>query len=88
MTIPVRCDCGHQFEAASGLAGGLTNCPRCGRATEVPGLRDPLWRLWQALGVVAVVGAAALGLRFFGPAAAIGCGLAGVALLWLISRAF
>jgi hypothetical protein len=44
--IRVDCEsCGDFFEVAPTLAGGLANCPGCGRATPVPGLRDPLYRL-------------------------------------------
>ena len=46
--IHVDCEqCGTPFEVADTLAGGLTNCPRCGKATPVPGLRDPYYRLFQ-----------------------------------------
>lgn len=51
MTVPVRCTCGHSWFAAKSLAGGLTNCPRCEKATTVPGLRDPFWRVLQLAGV-------------------------------------
>ena len=39
MTVRVDCPCSHVFEADDSLSGGVTNCPRCGRATDVPGLR-------------------------------------------------
>ena len=46
--IHVDCEqCGKPFEVADTLAGGLTNCPDCGKATPVPGLRDPCFRLIQ-----------------------------------------
>ena len=46
--IHVDCEqCGTPFEVADTLAGGLTNCPGCGKATPVPGLRDPYYRLLQ-----------------------------------------
>ena len=46
--IRVDCEsCGEPFEAGDTLAGGLTNCPGCGQATRVPGLRDPFFRLVQ-----------------------------------------
>ena len=46
--IEVECErCGKFFEAADSLAGGLTNCPACGKATEVPGLRDKFFRVIQ-----------------------------------------
>ncbi len=44
----VDCEhCGQPFEVADTLAGGLTNCPACGKATPVSGLRDPFFRLIQ-----------------------------------------
>ena len=56
--ITVRCQhCVSVFEVGPELVGGITNCPDCGRATQVGGLRDPLWRglqlgwLLLALGV-------------------------------------
>lgn len=46
--IHVDCQqCGKPFEVADTLAGGLTNCPDCGKATPVPGLHDPFYRLIQ-----------------------------------------
>lgn len=46
--LHVDCEqCGRQFEVADTLAGGLTNCPDCGKATPVLGLRDPYYRLIQ-----------------------------------------
>jgi hypothetical protein len=63
------------------------NCPRCGRATSVPGLRDPLWRLVQA--GVAGLAALALGLGWNGssPLAGLGAGALVLALGWLATRA-
>ena len=46
--IAVVCDhCGKSFEVADSLVGGLANCPACGKATPVEGLRDPWFRLIQ-----------------------------------------
>ena len=46
----VDCEhCGQPFECADTLAGGLTNCPSCGKATPVTGLRDPYFRLLQVV---------------------------------------
>ena len=46
--IHVDCEhCGKPFEVPGTLAGGLTNCPACEKATPVPGLRDPYFRLIQ-----------------------------------------
>lgn len=64
------------------------NCPWCDRATGVPGLSDPLWRLVQA-GVVAVAALAfTLGWTHGSPLAAVGAGAAVLALGWLVTRAF
>ncbi|MHC4956410.1 MAG: hypothetical protein ACYTGZ_21420 [Planctomycetota bacterium] len=44
----VDCDeCGNPFDVDDKLAGGITNCPRCGNATTVPGLRDAWFRVVQ-----------------------------------------
>ncbi|MBK8975793.1 MAG: hypothetical protein IPM29_07690 [Planctomycetes bacterium] len=55
MTALVRCEhCGASFEVDDRLTGGITNCPECGKATTVPGLRDGL--AWLSLvGVAAAV---------------------------------
>ena len=46
--IRVDCEhCGKPVKVADALAGGLTNCPTCGKATPVPGLHDPYYRLIQ-----------------------------------------
>jgi len=51
--IDVECEhCLKLFDAEESMAGGLVNCPSCGRATEVPGLRDAWYRVVQA-GMVA-----------------------------------
>ena len=42
--------CGSFFEVKERFVGGIVNCPACGRAAEVAGLRDPRWK-----GLVAVV---------------------------------
>ncbi len=52
MPIEARCTCGHRWQAADDLAGGLTNCPRCGTATQIEGLRDPFWRVIQVAAIV------------------------------------
>ncbi|MEN8151592.1 MAG: hypothetical protein ABFS86_17385 [Planctomycetota bacterium] len=88
MNPVVTCEhCGHMFEADAKLAGGYTNCPGCGKATPVEGLRDPLWRLFQVGAAVGVVIATAIAGVAVGPAAAVGVFVAGLALAWLISRA-
>jgi hypothetical protein len=88
VTVRVDCPCSHVFEADDSLAGGVTNCPRCGRAASVPGLRDPFWRVLQGLAFVAVVLATAFTWHFAGPALGVLVGLGLAALLWAISRAF
>jgi len=80
--------CGHLFEVDQALVGGYTNCPQCGKATSVEGLRDPLWRMWQVGVVAAVVVAAGITGAASGPAPAIGVLVGGLALAWLVSRAF
>ena len=73
---------------AQALAGGITNCPNCGRATQVAGLRDPLWRLLQIGGAVLLLVVGALVLHFQGPLAASLTVVIGAAVLWLVSRGF
>ena len=52
MEVPVSCDCGHTWYVSPKLVGGLTNCPHCGKAAEVAGLRDPFWRVIQGIALV------------------------------------
>ncbi len=52
MQVPARCSCGHTWMVSKDLVGGLTNCPRCGQAAKVEGLRDPFWRVIQVVAVV------------------------------------
>jgi hypothetical protein len=86
--IHVDCEhCGNQFDVADTLAGGLANCTACGKATSVPGLRDPYYRLLQA--VMATVGLFLVGLGWWigGVPGAIGAGLATILVVWLIHLA-
>jgi hypothetical protein len=53
VSVEAFCECGHLNEAPDTLAGGIINCAACGRATQVPGLRD---HYWTALKVAAAVG--------------------------------
>jgi len=79
--IEVECErCGGFFEAADSLAGGLTNCPACGKATEVPGLRDKFFRVIQVGMAVVWALLTAIGWSAGGWAGALGVGF-GVALL-------
>ena len=86
MTILVDCDCGQFFEAPDTMAGGLANCPSCGKATAVPGLRDPLWRLWQIATVIVVAGVAWAAYGIFGPVTAVATAVIVAALAWLASK--
>jgi hypothetical protein len=87
LTRRATCACGNEFEVADDLAGGITNCPRCGKAVEVEGLRDPAWRLLQAAAAIGWAGATAAAYVSWGVGgaalAAVGLG----AVLWLVSRA-
>ena len=79
--IEVECErCGQFFEAADSLAGGLTNCPACGKATEVPGLRDKFFRVIQVGMAVAWALLTAIGWTTGGWVGALGVG-AGAALV-------
>ena len=84
----VHCEhCGDPFPVEPVSVGGIVNCPRCGRATSVPGLSDPLWRLIQA-GVVGLAAAAlALGWIHRSPLDGVVAGAAVLALGWLATRA-
>ena len=79
--------CGEIFFAADNLAGGITNCPRCGRAVDVPGLRDAWWRALQALAAIGVVAVAAIAYVLGGLPAAVIAGGVAAGLCWLASRA-
>ena len=84
MQIRVRCVCGHLWYVAPDLAGGLTNCPRCGKATQVDGLKDPLWRVLQGAAVVGWVVVVTLLYAQTGPLGAVLGGVALAAILGLI----
>lgn len=87
MNPEVRCRCGHLFLADARLAGGITNCPRCGEAAEVPGLRDPIYRVLVLLGVAGSGAVAWAAGAAAGPAIGLLCGAGALGLLWLLSRA-
>ena len=61
MSIPVDCsECGHRFEVASSLGGGLTNCPVCKKAVKVTGGPEPLFILIVSVSILAgLLGSAA-----------------------------
>lgn len=87
MPAPVRCPhCHGAFQPAAELAGGIANCPRCGKAVEVPGLRDPIWRLLQIGALVLVVGLGMLVGEQRGVLLGAATALGTAALLWLLSR--
>ena len=83
--VEVECErCGRFFEADDALAGGLTNCPGCGRAAGVPGLRDAWFRGIQ-VGMV-VLWAFATAIAFVAGGLVAGLSVAaGLALLLLIA---
>ena len=86
--IPCECPhCGNGFEAARSLAGGITNCPRCGKAVQVEGLRDWMWRILQAIAVFAVIGVTWLSYVAWGPGAAVVAFVVGILGTWLLSKA-
>ncbi len=87
MTREAACACGHDFEVADEIAGGITNCPHCGKAVEVPGLRDPFWRVLQGFAAVAWAAATAGGYVAWGALGAAATAVCAAALLWLVSRA-
>lgn len=80
MDVPVTCDCGHSWYVSAQFVGGLTNCPRCSKATSVPGLRDPFWRVLQGIALVVWVLLVATAYTNFGLtwAVIIGLGLAAI----------
>jgi hypothetical protein len=59
----------------------------CGKAVEVPGLRDPLWRVLQGTAAVGWAAATAAAWFAWGVAGAAATAVCVAALLWLVSRA-
>ncbi len=88
MAVPVRCSCGHFFTVEAHLTGGYVNCPGCGKATPVPGLRDPFWRAVQVVASAVWMAAVVGGYVLFGAPGSLIVGVGGAALLWLLSRTF
>lgn len=82
------CACGQWFECEPKFAGGFVNCPSCGKAVSVPGLRDPLWRLVQVLGVVAWCVAVGVVFASGNIQAAVITAVVGAGVLWGVSRLF
>jgi uncharacterized paraquat-inducible protein A len=83
--IHVDCEqCGKQFEVVDTLAGGLANCPGCGKATPIPGLHDPYYRLLQVAMAVGWMLLVAVGWSLGGWWGAIGVGVGGAIVIGLI----
>jgi len=87
LTRRATCACGNEFEVADDLLGGITNCPRCGKAVEVEGLRDPAWRLLQVAAAAGWASATAAAYFSWGAGGAALTALCVGAILWLVSRA-
>jgi hypothetical protein len=86
VTRAASCACGHEFDVDDDLAGGITNCPRCGKAVEVPGLRDAAWRVLQVATAAAGAAATAAAFLAWGAAGALATALCFAAAAWLVSR--
>ena len=55
-TVFTSCEhCAERFEAPARSAGGVTNCPSCGKATQVPGGTDVLWNATVGLAILGTV---------------------------------
>ncbi len=79
--------CRTPMEVAGRMRGAIVNCGRCGRAVDVPGLRDPAWLLLRVLAVAAAgLVAWAVG-RATSPWVGAAAGGVLLALAWLVSRA-
>ncbi len=46
------CQCGRSFPVRLEQVGGIVNCPSCGQAVEVPGLRDGMWTGLKVLAAI------------------------------------
>jgi hypothetical protein len=57
--VDIRCQhCRARFDVKKSLRGGITNCPQCGKANEVPGGPEPLFWFLLSLGILAVLASA------------------------------
>lgn len=55
-TEPTQCPhCRTPAEIDAHFRGGIVNCPKCGRALEVPGRRDATWFAVRIAGVALAV---------------------------------
>ncbi len=88
MSVEVDCPCGVSFPVRDELTGGIANCPGCGKAVEVPGLRDPFWRLIQVGAAVLWAGISAAVFVYGGMTAGVITAVVLGGLIWVISRAF
>lgn len=70
------------------MVGGLANCPACGKAAAVEGLRDPLWRIWKTATFVAAIAVAYATSQTAGTGWGLAALVVGMLLAWLISRGF
>jgi len=87
MPIEVVCDCGKVFSVPEEQAGAFVNCPGCGKAVRVEGLRDPFWRALQAGALVISVVVAVVVGRAAGWGVGVLSGAAVACFLWILSRA-
>jgi hypothetical protein len=58
--VEVYCECGHLFHAKKSLKGGLTNCPSCDKAVQVPGGPEPMFWILFGGGALLVLAIAAM----------------------------
>jgi hypothetical protein len=88
LPIEVDCPCGASFPASDELAGGITNCPSCGKAVDVPGLRDPFWRVCQVGAAIVWAGVTAVVFVQSGPLPGVLTGVILAGVILTISLAF
>jgi hypothetical protein len=63
------------------MKGGLSNCPDCGKATEVPGGPEALFWILLLSAIVAVLGLAGLVYAFSTPEIALGTLIFGAVII-------
>ena len=87
MQIETRCEhCGHVFDVEESLKGGITNCPQCGKATEVAGMNDVAW---DVIRIASFGGALVLGIAVgtvAGPLIGAGVTIGALALVWVLFK--
>ncbi len=86
MTFELKCGCLRSFPVKDEFAGGIVNCPHCGKAVEVPGLRDPFWRVLQVGAAILWAVVTAVVFVAFGVVEGLVAAVALATSLWLISR--